>query len=468
MLETIREFGRERLETSDEGQTIRERHASFFLKLAEEAESELIGPNQFAWLDRLENEVFNLRAALEWLRDAVEAERGLRLAAALWTFWVVHDRVPEGRGWLEIFLAANTVESACRTKALVAVGDLTERQGDYEEAAARLDEAVNMARVRGDTIGEAAALRVRGNVAISQGEMLRDRLGEVVRGDEEFARAEAFLERSLALAREVGDSWGVAKAKHWLAVLPLERGDLVRAVAEHEDALAEFRLLGDHRQVCMVVGNLGSVAEQAGDIERARTAVIESLLLARTLGYRWWIGWCLDQLGRVAAAIGEGERAARLIGAAAALRPSTGEPIRSGLQRVQNEILIAIRSTVGETATEKALKAGAALPLHDAIVEALAVGGESSTPLASGETDPFLLSPAAGVLTARERDVLRLVATGRTDREIAESLFLSPRTVNSHVASVLAKLGVSTRRDAVARAREQGWLPEGDWPPRYT
>jgi DNA-binding CsgD family transcriptional regulator len=126
-----------------------------------------------------------------------------------------------------------------------------------------------------------------------------------------------------------------------------------------------------------------------------------------------------------------------------------------------------IQSTLGEAATEELLKAGAALPLEAAIAEALAVGEASSIPHAVGESDSYPLSPAASLLTSRERDVLRLVATGRTDREIAEILFLSPRTINSHVASVLAKLGVSTRKVAVARAREQGWLPDGDWPPRY-
>jgi hypothetical protein len=133
------------------------------------------------------------------------------------------------------------------------------------------------------------------------------------------------------------------------------------------------------------VGNLGAVAEQAGDLARARTALAESLLLAQRLGYRWWVGWCLDNLGRVAAAIGESERAARLLGAAAALRPSTGEPVRSGLESVQEELVALIRATLGEAATAAALAAGAALPLEEVIAEALAGGGAPSEPHVVGD-----------------------------------------------------------------------------------
>jgi non-specific serine/threonine protein kinase len=169
----------------------------------------------------------------------------------------------------------------------------------------------------------------------------------------------------------------------------------------------------------------------------------------------------------VAARTGEHERGARLLGAAAAMLPATGEPLRSGPRHFQDSIVRTIRAMLGEAATDAALAAGAALSLDDAIAEALAIGGASVVPHVAGETDPSISSPA-GALTARELDVLRLVAAGRTDREIAETLFVSRRTVNTHVANILAKLGVATRRDAVERAREQGSLPTADAPPRYT
>ncbi len=414
MLETIREFGRERLAASGEAVEVSERHAAYWLGLAERAEPELIGPDQVAWLDVLEAELSNLRAAMEWLLNTGDTELGLRLAAAMWTFWVVHDRVPEGRRWLETFLALDTVEPAWRTKGLVAIGDLAERQGDYQAGAQWLDEAAVLARARGDLAGEAAALRVRGNVAISLGETARVILGDPIRADHELAQAEELLVRSQVLAREAGDAWGNAKASHWLAILPLERKDPARAAIELEKALVDFRRLGDHRQVCMVVGNLGSVMISNGEFERARAGLSESLVLARRLGYRWWIGWCLNELGRVAALTGESERAARLFGATLALRSVTGEPLRPGPKRDQDEMLAMIQVTFGGAATAAALEAGAALSLDDAIAEALAVGAPKSDEPVAGETVVSASSSTRGGLTAREIDVLSLLVEGRS------------------------------------------------------
>jgi non-specific serine/threonine protein kinase len=452
MLETIREFAQERLAASGEKWAIGEAHAANYLRLAELAEPALRGPAQITWFDRLETEMSNLRAALVWLRDTGDAERGLQLASALWTFWVVHDRVPEGRRWLETFLTAVAPESTGRTQALVAAGDLAERQGDYAVAAARLDEAVVLASARGDLAGEAAALRGRGNVAISRAGAARHRPDETSRAEEEITRAEVLLGQSLALARKEGELWGVAKAKHWLAIVSLDRGNLGRAAAELEDALADFRRLGDHRQVCMVIGNLGSVAQNAGEVVRARAALTESLLLANRLGYRWWVGMCLVFLGEVAVMMGENERGAHLIGAATTRRPATGEPLRFGPQQRQDEIVATIRATLGKAATDAALAAGAALPLDDAITEALAIGGAASGPDAAGEPDPSRSAPVAATLSARERDVLRLLVEGRSNAEIAAALFVSVRTARAHVASILAKLGVPTRTAAATHA----------------
>jgi non-specific serine/threonine protein kinase len=260
----------------------------------------------------------------------------------------------------------------------------------------------------------------------------------------------------------------VAKAKHWLALLPLERQEHTRAAAELEEVLLEFRRLGDHRQVSMVVGNIGGVVVDAGDVVRARPALTESLALAQRLGYRWWVAWCLNELARAAMLTGERERAARLIGAASALRPATGEPLRTGPQRAQDEMVATIRSTLGDAAATAALAAGAALPLDDVVAEALAAGAALPAQRDIGEADAKRSSPAAGILSARELGVLRLVAAGYTDREIADLLSIRPRTVNTHLSHILAKLDVANRRAAVARAREQGWLLPEPTPPPFT
>jgi tetratricopeptide (TPR) repeat protein len=306
MIETIREFGLEQLAASGEAEVVGRRHAACFLALAEGAEPFMRGPGQIAGLDRLEIELPNLRATLAWLRDAGDAANGLRLAAALWTFWVVHDRVPEGRRWLEEFLASDPAASTGRLKALLALGDLAERQGDNAVAAAWTEEALGLAQVRRDRVAEAAALRGLGNIAIARGEMALRGLGDATLAEAEFVRAEASLEQSSALAREMGDEWGAAKAAYWLAVVCTLRRDGAQAIARLDEALAAFRRLGDHRQLCLVLWNLGAEAHFAGESSRARSAFGESLAFARRLGYRWLGSLCLIGLAAVPSRSGGG------------------------------------------------------------------------------------------------------------------------------------------------------------------
>ncbi|MCC6312405.1 MAG: helix-turn-helix domain-containing protein [Thermomicrobiales bacterium] len=372
MLETIREYAEERLAERGEEIAAGSAHAAWCLTLAEDAEPHLLGPDQISFLDRLEAELSNLRAALRWFQHTGDAAGGLRLATALWTFWVIHDRAPEGRRWLQTFLDREQEIPDERARALVALGDLEERLGEYDAAAAHLDEAIVLARISGALTCEAAALRVRGNVAISQGEVARDLHDDDPGAEQEFARAEALLERSQTLAEQAGDAWGMAKAKHWLGIVALERKDLATALAVHEVALEEFRRLGDQRQICMVVGNIGGIAAPAGDVERARTALAESLLLADRLRYRWWVGWCLDHLGCLAVDTGDDGRGARLFGAAAALRPATGEPVRSGVARMRAAYIERIEANLGAAAAAAALQDGAERPLDESIADALA------------------------------------------------------------------------------------------------
>jgi tetratricopeptide (TPR) repeat protein len=371
MLETIREYAEERLAESGEEIAAGSAHAAWCLTLAEVAEPHLLGPDQIIWLDRLEADLSNLRSALKWFKQTGDAPGGLRLATALWTFWVIHDRAPEGRRWLQTFLNQGQGLPNEQARALVALGDLEERLGEYDAAAAHLDEAIVLARISDALTCEAAALRVRGNVAISQGEVTRDLHNDEPGAEGEFARAEALLQRSQTLAERAGDAWGMAKAKHWLGIVALERKDLTTALAVHEVVLEEFRRLGDHRQICMVVGNIGGIAAPAGDFERARTALAESLLLASRLSYHWWVGWCLDHLGCVAVDTGDYERGARLLGAAAALRPATGEPLRSGVTRMRAVYTERIEASLGTATTAAALQEGAERSLDASIAEAL-------------------------------------------------------------------------------------------------
>ncbi len=451
MLETIREFGWDRLAASGETETVWQRHADYMVESAETAEPLLRGPDQLAWFERLETELPNLRAALTWHRESGNVAGGLRLAAALWTFWVVRDHVPEGRRWLEEFLAMEQDGSAERLRALIALGDLNERQGDYAAATAWTEEALALARTLGDRGAEAAALRGLGNVAMARGEVALHELGDPALHDAEFTLARSSLDQSLALARELGDEWAAAKASHWLGVAIGSLDDDAGAIAHIEMAIERFRRLGDLRQICIALWNFAGSTRGLGDLPRAREAFTESLALAQRLGYRWHGGLCLVELAGVAVESGAPEQAAWLLGAAEVLRKTAGSPMRPVVQTHHDEVMARAREVLGEADFVAAWNAGAALTPDEAIARALA--GAAGTTVGLPMPPP---SVAGDGLTSRELDVLRLLVDGQTDRKIADALFISRRTASKHVAAILAKLGASSRAEAAARAVRDG------------
>ena len=449
MLETVREFGLEALERYEESDAVRDRHAALFLALAEEAAPSLRGPDQVAWLDRLDLELPNLRAALTRLHETEHAEHGLRLVTALWNFWVVRDRVPEGRRWMDVFLTGIPADSPDRVPALIALSDMSERQGDYLGAARLAEEALALAEQRGNKGTEADALRVLGNVAVARAEVALEVLRDEELAIAEYARAEKLLERSLALAQELGDEWAIAKSLNWLA--NARYNNLDAAVRDAEDAADRFRRIGDYRQLCNVLWILAWVAYSNDDRLRARSAFLESLALARRLGYRWHSGLCVAGLAFVAAANSEWEQAAWLLGASATLRDPTGEPLRPTVQSVTDQVTESARNALGEAKFSTTFGIGAAHSPDSAIAEVLSTTG------GAGESPPGGSSAVTGdSLTSREIDVLRLVVEGRSDRAIADALFISRRTASKHVAAILAKLGATTRTEAAARAVREG------------
>ena len=346
MLETVREFGLAELELQGESDAVGERHAAYFLALVEEAEPYLRGPDQVVWFDRLDLALPNLRAALSWLHRTGAVDRALRLVAALWNSWVVRDRVPEGRRWLDELLGMAPPDLPERLPALVALGDMSERQGDYDAATKWTEEAVDLARARGDRRTEAAALRGLGNIAIARAEVAQRVHGDRLRADEEYGRAILLLEQSLSIAQDLGDEWAAAKAMNWIAVALRLEGE--QSIAYSEDAAIRFRRMGDYRQLCNVLWVLGGTAHANGDLARARASFLESLALARPLGYRWHCGLCMVGLAMTAATSGEFERAAWLLGASAAIREPTGEPLRPTVQDAFDRAGEAARQAIGE------------------------------------------------------------------------------------------------------------------------
>jgi len=299
LLETVRVYAREKLVAAGEDETVRRRHRDWYLQFAERAEHELQGPALESWLDRLEAEHDNIRAALDWCKTAEpNPEYGLRLGGAVAHFWEVRGYLTEGREWLESALTKGAeVLSTARVKALNGAGLLALIQGDFPRAVALGEESLNLSRKLGDKRGIASCLNILGLDAC--------RL-------ERYDRAARFGEESLELSREAGDRWGEAGARLTLGLVARGQGDFARAAALLEESVKQFRQLGDKWASTITLNNFGLVLREMGEYQRAQTVLEETLGLFRELGDRWGIAFSLANLGIVAWDRGEYDRAAKL------------------------------------------------------------------------------------------------------------------------------------------------------------
>ncbi len=327
MLETIHDYAREKLQESGEAEPLRREHALYFMRLAEEAEPYLTGKKQQEWLDRLEDDYDNIRAALEWANEQAKAgetgevrdmgnrdegavgaaqgaeagEVGLRIGGALWRFWLVRSLFTEGRERLERAISIpeaseaplqapllgtlRTSSSKSRVKALNGAGVLAERQGDYSSARSLTEAALDLGREVGDKHSMAFSLNNLGNVAKEQGD---------------YPAARALYEQSLALRRELGDKGGMSASLNNLGNMAKEQRDYPAAHALYEQSLVLKRELGDKGGMASTLNNLGNVAKEQEDYPAARALYEQSLALQRELGDKWGITLSLSNLGAVA------------------------------------------------------------------------------------------------------------------------------------------------------------------------
>ncbi len=440
MLETVREYALEQLAERGEADALRCRHAGYYADLAAETEPKLYGPEQAAWLERLEREHDNLRAALAWLLDRGEAEAALRLVGNLRNFWIVRDHLAEGQRWAEAALAAGPDAPAMtRARALSAAASFALRRGDYPLARAGFTEELGLLRTLGDKRHVAQTLLNLGQVANIEGE---------------HAQAVALFEESMSLARAIGDRRTLARALNQLGEIARHNGDDARAAGRYEESLSLWRALGERERIAMVLHNLGPVVARLGEPQRAVALLSESLALSWGLRNTHGIAICLFAVAGVVAPWAPGP-GARLLGAADTLRASIGvhwEPVdRAEFERS----VAAVRARIGDAAFQTALAQGAALTMADAVAcarEALALEPASRIPRAA-HPGPAV---AYGGLTRREREVVAQVALGRSNREIAAALSIAEKTVEMHVSNSLGKLGFRSRAQLAAWAATQG------------
>jgi predicted ATPase/DNA-binding NarL/FixJ family response regulator len=435
MLETVREFGAERLDAGEEAAATRRRHATWFRDLAERARPAVMGWVDRDWLARLDVELDNIRAALDWSIEHAEAETAHRLAFAVGWYWYVTRQLSEGCAWTERSLACTGPSTAeARSAALIMTGWLAAEHGDFARTAPLLDEGLALARAIGNRWFEGQGCFARGLVAVERGE---------------FDAAQADFQASLSLFEELGEAPWPAFALKNLGFVALRRGDHAQADALFDRALALFREQGNSYGTAVTLINMAKAARDRSDLARAATLYGEALAIRWDQGDRVSVASCLRGLALIAEKSRLYEQAVRLFGAEDALRAAIG----AGEPRSTSHVVAlgAARQALGETAFASAWSSGRALPLADAVAEALTV------PSLTHQTAPGTARTEHG-LTAREIEVLRLLAAGRSNPAIAEALFISTRTAQTHVQHILDKLDVGSRAEAAAYATKHGLL----------
>jgi predicted ATPase/DNA-binding CsgD family transcriptional regulator len=559
MLETLHEYAREQLEATSEAERIRRNHAAYFLRLAQRAEPQLHGPQQADWLNRLDREHENFRAALGWTYQ-YDIGLGLQLSALLGTFWTRRGHLSEGQEWLSKMLSrardVGLPPTAALAHALYSIGFITWHQGDLQAACPFLEESVRIFRELPDTydtrilaeslnilgivVGRLDGIPARRTLHEQALAVARDsgdqwsiarslyQLGHVARMNGDYSLAKSLFEESLVLFRPSGDQFNIGLALIGAGLMAQQREDFELARSLFEESLALYQALGVPWAAASVLYCLGSVALDQADYAGARSYLEESLKLEKALGTRGDVAEGLDNLGRAAYFQGDYSTAyasytesltlfqetgdkygmalclmdmagvmitidkttseprhdpsvirqtehhrpdedlspavalngAHLLGAAQALLESTGIQLNKMGQKLFGTYISTARRQLGEHAFVEALAAGRSMDLDSAIslAHSTSIRPEPTAEIGSSTTPPASIPWASTALTKREREVVTLLAHGQSNRDIADALVVSERTVEWHTGNILSKLGFKSRSQIALWAVEQGLI----------
>ena len=481
LLATIRDYAREKLDAAGEAARLCDRHLDLFVRRAEQAAPGLIGPYQQAWFNWLEAEHDNVRAALAWAAAHKHLEEGLRIAAALYQFWEIRNYRSEGLAWFERLLADadDGVSPAVHSRACTYAAFLADFVGDAPAALRYGHKAVDIGEAAGEDgkhilgfalAGYATGLRTAGEIeamyALTQKFVATFRemgdeyayyvgMGLLVQGETavvlgKYDTGRMVLQEALAMARAAGDIYRVAMALNVLGDLARCREEYAEAQRAYEEGVSLLRQIDARRDLASLLHNLGHAYLQRGLVDRAESSFRESLAIQQAQHNMAGIAECLAGFAALAAARGRPADGACLLAAVAAggweqhigKWPAT-QPY------AQTLALVRTQCTAAELQT--AQTAGSALPLEKAAVAAL----RPASPLVSQPAEADALP-----LSEREQEVTALIAEGLSNGEIADRLVISKRTVEHHVASILAKLGAANRVEIVRWALEHGITQE--------
>lgn len=438
MLETIRQYGYERLANSGDEDGLRRRHRDYYLRIAEQCDSESSGPNQAHWIRRLRAERFNTWVALEFCATTPgEARIGLHMASVLWFLWTAGGFLRDGQYWLDRMLSLNTESTHERIRALWISGWLAHLQGDYASSVALLNESRELALLCEDDVGLTYAIQF---------------LGDTENWHNNAERALPLLEEALGRHRASGQWNAIA-----LQIFPL-RIHTAHLLGETDRATVTA-LLRECQALCAPLGERWTLSWAewsaaiarwaADDPEKASEYLGESLQKKGELDEGLGIACCLSLLACVAAAGGDAHRAAVLFGASDTmweLADRTLYGIETLLNWVRQSTELS-RKALGKKAFQAAYRHGARMTQEEVI--AYALGDKRSHPAATATAAP------APLLTKREWEVVALIAAGMSNKQIAASLVISQRTAEAHVENILIKTGFTSRAQVAAWHTQQ-------------
>jgi non-specific serine/threonine protein kinase len=482
LLEPVRQYALTCLSASGELDGVRAQHAAFFLSFAEQRETDANfgGPGRQAALSALEREQDNLRATLQWCLDHGEAEKGIFLGRALWTYWVIRGLYTEGRSWLAPLAALpNAVKSpplravaqaieatlawrqddfdVARTlfhetlphlrqapapRLLISVpndlGLIAIRQGDLSGARTHFEEALAAARAAGYRVDEAIALRQLARLALMQ---------------QDYPAARSLGEEAVALSRGVGDDWALCHALTGLQQVALRQGELSTARRFVEESLPLARRIGEAWVLPFSLDELAQVEIAEGHHTEARTALSESLHLRQEQGNRSGIVFSLASIAALAAAESQPRCAVQLAAAAATVGRAIGVQLTPMEQAMVDKWLVPLQQALGQDAIDSAWESGRAMSIEQALELALAT---TETPPTQRDQAPNGSKEHVTKLSPREQQVAALLAEGLTNRQIAERLVVTERTVAAHIEHILDKLGFASRHQVATSATNNG------------
>jgi tetratricopeptide (TPR) repeat protein len=396
MHEMVRQFAEEKLGPADE---LYLRHAQFYLEWIKGARKELLGAQAATWLNRIEAERANLRAALAWTLEHEHIEMTVQLNRNLWRFWYIRRYFDEGRHWTQVTLDAarrKQLSAEFMVIALDGAAGLANDVGDYAEARQLHAECLSIQRARGDTRGIAISLNNLALVAENQGDydfaigcyeeclglcrqlgepqlvaIALTNLGNVSQFKGDYERAIALQEESVAIRRPLGDQWGLATSLMNLAEALLYRGEEQRAISLCEECLALHRQMGNERNTAYPLATLGRAMLMRGDTAQAEIFLRTSLTLLSQSADKTNILDVLTRIVYVAVAQGKFARAATLFGAEETLRSAIGHPLQPIDHAEHSRHLNAARNQLGATEFDATFAAGRALTLEQAVALAL-------------------------------------------------------------------------------------------------